>query len=352
MRKVVLNGSFFLKKQKRGIDRFAYELVIRLDKYAKNKNIELLVPNKKLEIPNLKNIKIVKYGGTISTKFWHLFEYQWYLLKNKALGVSFFTGYAPLINPGIVTLHDIDYELEKNKSFSFREYITNRHMLLINKLMIKTAKYIITVSNFSKNEIAKYYKYNLDKLSVIYNGWEHLKRIKINERLMEEKYKSLMKKDFYFYLGGLNPRKNIQWIYEVAKKNPQKNFVIAGPFNKNINRNKLFTNIIFLGYITDEEMAFLFTKCKAFLFPSIYEGFGIPPLEALYFKTKVLCANSSCLPEIYEDSVVYFNPNDYDVNLDTLLEENVSAPNKILKKCSWEKSAKKLFYIIEKIRLN
>lgn len=350
MRKVVLNGCFFKEKQRRGVDRFAYELIIRLDKYAKNKDIELLVPNKDIELPFLENIKIIKYGNGFFSKFWHLSSYQWYLLKNKALGVSFFTAYAPFINPGIVALHDIDYEREKNKRFTFRKYLTNRHMLIVNKLMIKVAKHILTVSNFSKNEIVRYYKYNLDKISVIYNGWEHLKKIKINKKVLIRKYETFIKNDFYFYLGGIEARKNIKWIYEMAKRNPQENFVIAGPFNKNISGESVPINIIFLGYITDEEMAFFFSKCKAFLFPSIYEGFGIPPLEALFFGAKVLCSNSSCLPEIYEDSVVYFNPNEYNLNLNDLLNKNVNNSVNILKKCSWDKSARELFNIIEQIR--
>ena len=106
-------------------------------------------------------------------------------------------------------------------------------------------------------------------------------------------------------------------------------------------------NLKTIGYITDEEMAFFMSKCKAFLFPSLYEGFGIPPLEALYFGARVLCSNSTCLPEIYKDYVTYFDPYDYDVDLDKLLEKPVNKSKEIFDLYSWDKSAKQLLNIIK-----
>ena len=220
--------------------------------------------------------------------------------------------------------------------------------------MAKNAKNIITVSEFQKKEIEKYYKMDSSKISVIYNAWEHLKNIKIDDNKLNKKYKNIIDREFYFFLGGKEENKNLKWIVKVAQKNKDKLFIMAGPeadsFNikdNDININKV-DNIKSIGYITDEEIAFFMKECSAFIFPSIYEGFGIPPLEALCFGAKVLCSNSSCLPEIYEDYVAYFDPYDYNVDLDELLRKKVAEPKKLLEKYSWNKNAKKLFDVIKK----
>ena len=97
---------------------------------------------------------------------------------------------------------------------------------------------------------------------------------------------------------------------------------------------------------SDGESKALMKNCKAFIFPSVYEGFGIPPLEALLCGAKVLCSNATCLPEIYEDTVVYFDPYDYDADIDELLKKPVANPAKIFKKCSWERAAERWRKII------
>ena len=80
--------------------------------------------------------------------------------------------------------------------------------------------------------------------------------------------------------------------------------------------------------------------CKAFLHPAVFEGFGIPPLEALSQGAKILLSNASCLPELYGDTAAYFDPCGYDVDLDALLAQPVSKPDKLLEKYSWDKTAR------------
>jgi glycosyltransferase involved in cell wall biosynthesis len=87
-------------------------------------------------------------------------------------------------------------------------------------------------------------------------------------------------------------------------------------------------------------------NCKAFLFPSIYEGFGIPPLEALSHGTKIIISNAACLPEIYGDCAYYIDPYDYEVDLEKLLKCEVKPPDECLSRYSWEKSAKILLSVI------
>ena len=123
---------------------------------------------------------------------------------------------------------------------------------------------------------------------------------------------------------------------EVARRNPDKHFVIAG---KTVNPKDIpesLKTMIFLGSVTDGESKALMTYCRAFLHPSKFEGFGIPPLEALSCGTPIAISNASCLPEVYGDCAHYFDPDDYDVDLDALLAERVAPPEQVLGKYTWE----------------
>ena len=102
------------------------------------------------------------------------------------------------------------------------------------------------------------------------------------------------------------------------------------------------SNIRTVGYISDEDMKGLMRHAQAFLFPSIYEGFGIPPLEALSVGTKAVVGRASCLPEIYGDTVYYIDPWDASVDLPALLAKKVVPPAQVLTKYSWAKTANKI----------
>ena len=108
-------------------------------------------------------------------------------------------------------------------------------------------------------------------------------------------------------------------------------------------------NLIFTGYVSDEECKALYQNAKAFLHPSKFEGFGTPPLEALSLGTKVAVANATCLPEVYEDSVLYFDPDNYCVEIDEFMKDEVSSPEKILEKCNYDNCAKEIFEYLKNL---
>ena len=99
---------------------------------------------------------------------------------------------------------------------------------------------------------------------------------------------------------------------------------------------------------SDAENAALMKHCKLFLHPAVFEGFGIPPLEALALGAPVALANATCLPELYGDTARYFDPYDYDVDLDALAAQPVAAPDEVLKKYSWDKTAEFWLHEMEK----
>jgi glycosyltransferase involved in cell wall biosynthesis len=144
-------------------------------------------------------------------------------------------------------------------------------------------------------------------------------------------------------LGSVAKHKNYKWIYEVAARNNNIQFVVAGNISKKAwgidNSAFELENIIFTGYVTDEENKALINSCWAFLQPSKYEGFGIPPLEAIALGKKALVSNVTCLPEIYEGYAPMFAPDDYDVNIEELLAQDTNPSEPLIEKYTWKKVA-------------
>ena len=348
MKKIVINGKTLCKNEKRGVYRYTYEILKALDKQVKANEIEIIIPNIDKDVPAFKNIKYIRYGKKNFLKMWQYTFYQWYILRNNVLPIALSPDLVSFIKKGINVFHDMRIEHGFYKKESIQLFLKNLIFRIRNYLIIKRSKEIIFVSKYVQKEFIDFYKIDEKKTNVVYNSWEHLSKIEIDEMKISKKYIFLENKSFYFYLGANDKNKNIEWILNIAKRNKDELFILAGPNNKQLFND--ITNVKSIGYITDEEVVFFMKKCKAFLFPSIYEGFGIPPLEALYFGSKVICSKTSCLPEIYEDCVIYIDPYDYNINLNDILQQKVSNPNKLFEKYSWDKSAKILLSIINKYK--
>ena len=114
--------------------------------------------------------------------------------------------------------------------------------------------------------------------------------------------------------------------------------------------NELKTeNMFFTGYISDGQIKSLMSHCKAFIHPAIYEGFGIPPLEAMSCGATLILSTATCLPEIYGKSAHYIDPYCYDIDLDVIVQEHVEKSQIVLEKYNWSIEAKKLLHIIQSV---
>ena len=151
----------------------------------------------------------------------------------------------------------------------------------------------------------------------------------------------LERKKYFYALSSLSPNKNFKWILEEARQNPKETFVISGM------KIELFSdadlgdkpdNVIFTGYIRDEQVKALLSECKTFLFPTWYEGFGIPPLEALSCGTKITVSDIPVMHEIYGNCANYIDPHTATYRGEELLGRN-DHYEKILAKYSWKKTA-------------
>lgn len=335
---IIINGRF-LSQNITGVQRFAREILVELDKVVKPGEYKILGP-KNIKKESFNNIQIEIYGN-LTGHLWEQIELPYYVYKNKGKLVNL-CNMAPIIKPGIITIHDIQTKV-------YPQFFNKKFVLwynFVNKLNIKNAKKIITVSKFSKEEIIKYYKISKEKIEIIYNGWEHMKRIEKDEKILEKLH--LKNKKYILGVSSLNPNKNFQYILKLAKLHKEYEFVIVGKQN-----NKIFNeikeeeveNLIWAGYVSDEELKSLYEQAKAFIFPSFYEGFGIPPLEAIACGCEnIVVSNTSCLEEIFQDKVLYLNPHKV-----KKLELKEKKNKDILLNFSWENSAKKLLNLLNEI---
>lgn len=340
---IVLNGQFFIQKTT-GQQRYAKELLSELDKIISKNEIIVVVP-KCADVPNYKNIKIVRYGF-LKNRLWEQVCLPFFLWRTKTKALSF-CNTTPFLCPGPTVIHDTIIQEHPEFFTTIKGKIVRFYYNLIFKAIARSGFPIITVTEYSKNNINRIHEIPLSKIFVISNSWQHFKAIKENADFFNE-HKQIKKGAYYFALGSLAKQKNFEWIYKNASLHLNQQYIIAGKTVKNFAlKNKTLANVLYLGYIPDEDIKALMAHCKAFIFPSLEEGFGIPPLEALSVGATVVASDSSCLPEVLGNAVHYINPNDYRVDLDKIISLPLQqAAEEVLCKYSWKKSASFLYGFI------
>lgn len=333
--KFVINGKF-LSQSLTGVQRYANELVKELDCFVEKGSVVLACPPDISKMPNLENIAVVKIGK-LKGNFWEQITLPLYAKKHELTLINL-CGPSPIINPGVVVLHDVTFKVfPSNFTKKFRIWYD-----FMYRNSILRAKRLITISHFSESEIKRYYPTSKE-FDIIPNAWQHFDRIVCDENVFKKF--NIKKNNYYFTLGSIKPNKNLKWIIEAAKYNSDECFIVAGSINKTVFQDGLGfdvpNNVSFIGYTSDEESKALMRYCKGFLFPSLYEGFGIPPLEAIAAGCKCVIVNDiTIMHEIFDDSVSY---------IDGLLLKEKQCDSKVLEKYSWKKSAELLYKLMKEM---
>jgi len=263
----------------------------------------------------------------------------------------------------IVTMHDTLAFLYPRKS------IDKRILLWRWKRVAKLADKIITVSNNSKKDLLTQFDF-LQNQDVIVNycGIDNkFKKENIeSKRSKEVLAKYNINKPYLLATGSTEPVKNIKMIIKVMRRGVAKyknifvkhELIIAGPKwpGKDIPDN-LPENVRFIGYVEDRELPILMNQARLFLFPSLYEGFGLPPLEALAAGTDVISSNTSSLPEVLGDAAVMISPKDENLwlyKIKDILEKGKSKEFSSIRqtqidKFSWQRSAEEIYEIYKEV---
>lgn len=263
----------------------------------------------------------VSKNNSLGNIVWTAFVYPFIAKKEKA-DRSLIPNFSLVLIktcPTIVIIHDLIEFNVKNK-FSPLKMIYRKH--ISDPLMVKRSDHIITVSNNSKNDIINHLKAKPEKISVINNGVNRLKFFRMNEIESEEIFdKKNWPKDFILYVGTVDhPGKNAYAVirtFEQIKRNGKYNgsCILAGMPGKGftflrdyINKSIYKKDIVITGYVSDKELVALYSRCRIFIFLSLYEGFGIPPLEALACGARVVVSDTSSLPEVVGEVGSIVNP--------------------------------------------
>lgn len=340
MKKVIINGDYLAFSTFAGVSRFATEILYEIDNLMESVDAELLTPVYAKYIPKFKNIRVKEYG-TKPLLLWKQLTLPEYVKSNDGILLDLTQAFI-LRTKAITCVHDCIPELVSTAySGILGKCVKKPIKLLQRRIVIKNSRAILTVSNHSKEDIIRIFKIKGSRITVVPNAWQHMERIPYDDSIMEKL--GLIPKEFYFSLGSHVSHKNIEWIIEAAKQNDNSQFILSGErkYAKKKKKRKYPKNIRFTGYISDSEIRTLMANCRAFIFPSIYEGFGIPPLEALAEGAEIIISNKSFFKEIYSESAHYIDPNCYnDIDLTRIMDERVSSRQNVLKKYNWKDSAK------------
>ena len=274
----------------------------------------------------------------ILSRLWKRFVFPMFVISHNGIGVDLTLSFPDLLT-GVYALHDCIIEKYYNKGTKDGGYAT-RYMKNVRRITANKANRIITVSEFSKKEIADYYHIDPDNISVIGNGWEHIKEIEEDPGVFDRL--NITKETSYcFSLGSKNEHKNIEWIIKTARKNPGYRFIISGhAFGSYDQMGDVGDNVILTPYLTDGEIKALMKYCNAFLQPSFVEGFGIPPLEALSLERPIIISDIEVFREIYGDAAHYIDPIEDGCLVEVILKKPTASPDAVLKKHSWNNAAR------------
>jgi len=337
----------------KGLGRYTQEIVDNIINIDKDNDYVIFLGVNNFDefvIPPAEALRVKKVKVNV---LWYTLKEQILLpfyFKKERLDLIHFPHFnVPILtmNKFVVTVHDLiltKFPTVRATTLSpFIYKLKNLAYRLVIWLALKRAQKVITVSEFTKNDIVDQFHIDPKKIVVTYEGVANLAKgndtlfvRKLDEEGTLERYK--IKDNFLLYIGNAYPHKNLEGLIRVfaavIKKYPHLRLVLVGKRDYFYDRVKdyaqslgLYQNdanspIIFPGYVPDTELEILFKRALFYVFPSLYEGFGLPPLEAMAKGCPVLSSDKSSMPEILGEAAYYFNPDD-DAQMMTAIEKMI-----------------------------
>lgn len=268
----------------------------------------------------IENTIEINPNSFFSKKFkalWRLFWVKNVIKRNKLKIYHGLSGEIPVGLPKniktIVTIHDLIF-IRSPKLYSFIDRKIHYYKF---KYAVKKSDVVVAITEQTKNDIIQFYKIEPQKIKIIYQGCHSIYKKNFNQQEKQQvldKYK--LPSEFLLNVGTIETRKNIGLVIKalIDTKIP---LVIVGKKTDyykelliTINKNNLQNQIYFLSNVSLNELAILYQTAKIFVYPSLFEGFGIPIIEALYSKTPVITSTGSCFSEAGGPNSIYVNPDD------------------------------------------
>lgn len=367
-----IDGNEANVEKRVGIGEYAYEILRQFHNLRfKNNDLRFLIYLKERPLSHMPvPTENWRYKVIGPKKMWTQFALPISLFLGKKPDVFFTPShYAPRFSPvpSVISIMDLSF-------IHFPDLFAKKDLYQLKNwtaYSVKNAKKVLTISEFSKNDIIKQYQVELKDVIVTYPGIKEVESSKVRNVYKVLSMSDLSKKfginkEYILFVGTLQPRKNIEklieafskldkdilllivgkkgWLYEDILKAPQKYGVLE--------------RVKFLDFVEDSELPLLYKNAICFVMPSLYEGFGLPVLEAMKNGCPVVASNVSSLPEAGGDAAMYFNPENSDdiakaikkvVEDKNLRDEMVKKGFVQVKKFSWEKTARKTLEVLQEL---
>jgi glycosyltransferase involved in cell wall biosynthesis len=382
--RIGIDARFYGPKQK-GLGRYVQKLVENLEKVDSSNQYIIFLrkenwPEYQPSNPNFKKV---------------LTDYRWYTLKEQILmpfkiwqtkvDLMHFPHFnLPIFcfKPFVVTIHDLVLKKFPTRRAStlgpFLYWLKNLAYRLVVYSAVKRAKKIIAVSEYTKKDILKYFKVKPEKIEVIYEGVP-LKACLSDTTppdegvesqgtpLIDKKYN--IRKPYLLYVGNAYPHKNLERLILTFKKliedkQMDLQLVLVGGIDYFYQRLKENSStappgkIVFTDFVSDEELTLLYQNASLYVFPSLGEGFGLPPLEAMAFGLPVISSQATCLPEILGQAALYFDPENIEdmaerikqvLRNEELQKKLIDQGFKKIQEYSWPKMAQEILKVYKTV---
>jgi glycosyltransferase involved in cell wall biosynthesis len=312
-------------QERAGVGRYAEEVTLALTRICDEHDIGVFYTDNKGRTP-------VGPLGTLSSDHVSWSNFQWrmqgLLSQISHQGMDAAVGRPDLFHAtdhllpyltdaaSVFTLHDLSYlacpEVHTRNNRWFLQLAVPR--------FLQAADEIICISEFTKREAQRIYGLEESRITVIPQGVDSgFRPIEDRDQLAAVRKTYGLPEHFLLYVGTIEPRKNLMTLAEayaaLRREGRTEKLVIVGrqgwlhsPFYRRLRELGIEEEVIFTGYVSKEGLPTLFCLADAFVFPSLYEGFGLPPLEAMACGTAVVCSNSSSLPEVCGDAALLIEP--------------------------------------------
>jgi glycosyltransferase involved in cell wall biosynthesis len=370
---IAINCLFWQSSNNEGYGFFVQQIVFQL---ASNQNTHrfILVFGEETpkDLPNLPNIVALKSGKAprhaVQFLHWYNIKLPSILKKYKPNLLLQPFGFCSLFikTPQLLVIHDLAF-------LHYPNFVAKHHLWFyktFTSTFIKKAVGVFTVSEFSKHDIIKHYKIPSQKIKVVYSAAkDNFLPLGFNEQQVV-KQQFAQGHNYFLVVGGIHPRKNVLTAlkaFSLFKKWQQSNFklIIVGRkawqyqnFIKSLETYKYKDDVILTDYINTNQLAEITASAYASIYPSFFEGFGVPIIEAMQSGTPIICSNNSSLPEIAGDAALFFDANNATALAEQLIHlyKNEDLRSSLISKgiiqaqqFSWQKTAQLVWKEIEKL---
>ena len=289
------------------MDRFALELLRAWSRlYAVDGNVRVVLPRSAVEVDRGRVGLPVDTIGRFKGHAWEQIDLRMHCANEMLINLC---NTGPIFHQSqLVVIHDAGV-MATPLSYTWRFRTWQR---LLSAQLMQRARTVATVSKFSASELMRYFPSTRKKLEIIYESGEHILNVAADDEILTRL--ALVGQPYVLAVGSRSANKNFSAVVRAAPLLADLNtkIVAVGATNSRIfaGDNLDTANLVLAGYVTDGELRALYQNAQCFVFPSFYEGFGLPPLEAMHCGCPTIVSRQSAMPEICGPASLYFNPYD------------------------------------------